>query len=474
MSTTLGKNYSFGTLLKFATPTIIMMLISALYSIVDGVFVARFVGADALSAVNIIMPLYSVFWSVAIMFATGGSAIIARKMGEGNDYEAKQDFTLIVLFATLIGVVVLVVGLVFLKQIVTALGATPSLYDYCYEYAFVLLLFSPIIIIKNMFEYLMVTAGKPKLGLALSMFGGAAHLILAYVFIEPMQMGIAGAALATGVGCLIPAFAGVAYFFHKKSLLYFVKPSWNWRVLLESCGNGSSEMVVNLSEGVTTLLFNLAMLKYVGESGVAAITIVLYAQWLLVSVYAGYSSGIAPIISYKYGSEDWPQLRKIVRASYVFIIISSVVVLAISYLGAKEMVMVFSDPGTEVYTLALRGMYLFAISFLFVGVNVFASSMFTAFSNGRVSALISFLRTFGFLILGILVLPLFMGVDGVWISIPFAEVATLAFSIFFTIRYAEEYGYCRSIEEEEKKEKSREKKDVALEHVKEKTSSCYL
>lgn len=451
----LAREFRFFSLLRFALPTIVMMLVLSFYTVVDGIFVARFVGSNALSAINISMPLINIITGVGIMFATGGSAIVAKEMGEGKEDNARKHFTLIVLFSGLIGVLFAVVGLFFTGPITRALGATDILYNDCYIYSLIGMLFAPACIVKCLFDYFLVTAGKPQMGLLNSILGGLINIVLDYIFIVPMNMGVAGAAIATGLGQLFPAVVSVGYFILSKSTLRFQKPLFEGRMLAHCCVNGASEMVTNLSMGITTFLFNMAMLHYLGEDGVAAITIVLYAQFLMVSVFLGFTSGVAPIISFQYGARNWKQERRIIRYCYVFIAITSILTLILSIVLAPVLMAIFSPQGTRVYDIALHGFYLFALSFLPVGVNIFASGMFTAFSNGLISGFLSLLRTLVFVVLGIVTLPLFWGLDGVWLTMPFAELAAIFFSLGLTWKYRGRYGYGKTKEEEELKKEWR-------------------
>lgn len=442
MSNILSQKFTTWTLLKFTVPTIIMMVFMSLYTMVDGVFVSNLIGENALSAVNMVYPIQSIIIAIAIMFATGGSAVIAKKMGEGNSQEAKRNFSLIITVSIGIGIVVLMLGLLFIEPIITLLGATEALYNYCYDYLSILILFTPLAMLQMLFQFLFVTAGKPNYGLVATVAGGIANIVLDYVFIHSLGMGIAGAALATGVGYSIPAIFGLLYFaFNKTGVLCFTKFKFDMKVLLQTCMNGSSEMVTNLATAVTTFLFNIIMIRYLGENGVAAVTIVLYAQFLLTAVYLGFSSGVAPIFSYNYGEENADELKKIFKISMLFIAISSVVIFIFSIIFTPNIVGVFVKEQSEVFPIAINGFLLFSIGYLFTGFNIFASAMFTAFSNGKISAIISFARTFIFIILGIMFLPKFIGVSGIWLAVPFAEIVTLVLSFFFILKLKKFYQY---------------------------------
>ena len=444
MDNALSKQHNLASILKFTAPTIIMMVFMSLYTMVDGVFVSRFVSTNALSAVNIVYPYINVIIAVAIMLATGSSAIIAKKMGEGNFEEARTNFSFITLLGVLVGIVLGGVSLIFLDPLLRLLGAEGVLYPLCWDYAVYLFPFAPLSILQMLFQYDFVAAGRPGLGLFVIVLGGVANIVLDYVFIVPLGMGIAGAAIATGIGYSIPAVFGLLYFsFYKKGTLYFVRPKFDEMVLLHSCTNGSSEMVTNLSMAVTTFLFNLLMLKYLGEDGVAAITIVLYAQFLLTALYLGYSSGISSVFSFNYGAGDHAQLQRLFRISLWIVSISSVFVFLFSLLCCDPIILIFAPRGTQVFALAKHGFLLFSFCYLFTGTNIFASAFFTALSNGKVSAAISFLRTFVFIVASMLLLPMALGVDGVWLAIPVAELLTIFFSVYFFLRYRNVYHYMK-------------------------------
>ena len=441
MHPAISREFHFGSLLRFALPTVIMMIFMSMYTIVDGIFVSRFVGTDALSATNIVYPALNLVLAVAIMLSTGGSAIVARKLGEGDPQGARESFALIVAAGVAAGVVIGVLGLAFLEPLCSMLGANGRLMADCKAYLGTLMLFVPASVLQILFQSFFVTAGRPGLGLGLTIAAGISNAVLDYLLIVPAGMGITGAAVATAIGWCIPALAGVAYFLFSQNPLRFARPKLDRRTLGESCFNGSSEMVTNISTGVTTFLFNILMLRYLGEDGVAAITIVLYAQFLLTALYLGFSMGVAPVVSFNYGSGNTLQLKRLFKICALFIGGSSAVVFGVSLLLAGPLVGVFSPPGTAVYEIGREGFLLFSLSFLFAGVNIFASAFFTALSNGRVSAAISFLRTFGFLIVALVLLPKAVGVTGVWLAVPFAELATAGVAALFLWRSREAYQY---------------------------------
>ncbi len=437
----INQDFKLFSLLRFALPSMIMMVFMSLYSIIDGVFISRFVGSDALSASNIIFPVITVIIAVGIMLATGGSAVVARKMGEGRFQEARSNFTMLVSVGVGFGLVVLLIGNIWINPIVKVLGATPRLLEDSISYLSILLYFAPMYMMQMLFQTFFVTAGVPQLGLGATIAGGVANAVLDFVFMGPMQMGVTGAAIATGIGQAIPAVIGLFYFFLNRKEVYFVRPHFDGKVLKESCMNGSSEMVSNLATSVITFLFNIIMLRLRGEEGVAAITIALYGQFMFNSLYMGYSMGVAPVISFNYGRKNTTLMKRIIKICVGFIAVSSIIMVAISLLMNNLVVSIFSPKGSRTYEIAVAGCFLFSFNYLFSGINIFSSSMFTALSNGKISAIISFMRTFVFLILSILIMPIFIGESGVWLSVPFAEFMTVFIAVSFLLSNRKKYHY---------------------------------
>ena len=437
----LDQKWNHISLLRFAAPTIIMMIFMGLYTIVDTIFVSQFVNTDALSALNIVCPVINITVGLGTMIATGGNAIVSRKMGAGNAQEAKEDFTLLIITGAIIGFTILLGGVICIDKIIYILGASDLLFPYCKNYLFILLLFIPANVLQTLFSNLFVTAGKPGLGFGLSFLAGIANIVLDYVFIVLCRLGIQGAALGTGFGYLIPTVVGLIYFAKNSGSLSFVKPRLKWNVVKESCINGSSEMVSQLATAITTFLFNITMMNLLGENGVAAITIIIYSQFLLNTLYIGYSMGIAPIIGFNYGNKNTIQQKKDFQISIQFITVVSSLIFIFSRFGGTNIIRLFVDGTSEVYQIAADGFTIFSYSFLFCGLNIFTSSMFTALSNGKVSAILSFLRTFGLLAGGILLLPKICGLTGIWLAVPVAEGIMFLVSAACLLNYKEKYSY---------------------------------
>lgn len=442
MNITLDRKITAGSLLKFTLPSIVMMVIMSLYTVVDGVFVSRLVNTDAFSAVNIVYPMLSVVIALGTMFGTGTTAIVSRKLGEGKRQEANENLTFIIVFTIILGVVLSVLAFLFLKPLITLLGANDEIYGYCYDYAFPLMFFLPANILQTQFQALFIANGKPQVGLTVTILGGLANVFLDYFFIAVCGMGISGAAIATGIGYSIPALYGLAYFtWNKKANLFFVKPKTDWRVLLRASSNGSSEMVSNLSGSVTTFLFNIIMMRLIGPKGVAAISILLYLDFVMIAISLGYSMGVAPLFSYNYGKGDRDRLKKLFRISAGFCFGTGIILTAITLLFSEQLAGIFTKRGTEVFELAVTGLNIYAFSSLFKGYNIFASAMFTAFGNGTISALLSFVRTFLFLVVSLISLSVLFGLDGVWYALPLAEIFSIVLSAVCTIAYRKKYHY---------------------------------
>lgn len=441
MSNSIAKDFKFFSLLRFAFPTIIMMLFMSLYTIVDGIFISRLLGTDALSASNIVYPVFSLLIAVGVMLAAGGSAIIAKKMGENKTQEAREDFSFLILSGVLFGIAAMIIGNSFIVPIVRALGATDALLHYCTEYLSTLLYLAPACILQLLFQTFFVAAGKPAIGLCLTIGGGVTNMILDYVFMGPLNMGIKGAALATGIGQLIPALVGIVYFLFVRHSLYFVKPKCSWTVLKEACLNGSSEMVTNLSTAIVTYLFNIMMMKLLGAPGVAAITIVLYGQFLFNAMYMGFSMGVAPVISFNHGNKNENRLQRIFKICIRFIGTASIIITVLALIFSPFVVEIFTPRESDTYEIAKTGNLLFSVNYIFAGLNIFASSMFTAFSDGKTSAVISFVRTFVLIVINILLLPNLIGVNGIWLAVPIAEFMCAFLSIYYFYKKKGEFAF---------------------------------
>lgn len=442
MNHNLPRKITACTVLKFAFPSIVMMVVMSLYTVVDGTFISRLVGTDAFSAVNIMYPMLSFTIGLGTMFGSGITAIVAKKLGEGKQREANENFTMIIAVTIVLGLVLSLVCFCFLDTLIMLLGANDVVFGYCKAYATPLIFFFFANILQFQFQNLYIANGKPKIGLLLTCIGGVTNIILDYLFIAVFGWGISGAAIATGIGYTIPAIYGLIYFgVQRTGMLYFVRPSWNLKVLIQTMTNGSSEMVSYLSTSITTLLFNIIMMKLLGQDGVAAIAILLYLDFILVAINMGYSIGVAPLISFHHGADNQENVRKLIHLSMKFCLGIGVCMTISTIVCAKPLVMIFTDPSSSVFALAQGGLCIYALGYLCKGVNIFASAMFTAFGNGVVSATISFMRTLVFLVVSLLLLSHFFGVQGVWVATPIAELLALMLSLVLLFRYRNVYQY---------------------------------
>lgn len=437
----LAQKQSAGSLIRFALPSVATMVFMGLYTVVDVVFVARFVSPDAMASINIATPAINLIVGFATMLATGGNAIVATKMGTGCEQESRRDFTLIALFGFVVAALVAMLGNAFLDPLVGCLGATPALKPYCMDYMAIILAFAPAIVLQVLFQNAVIAAGRPGVGTAMAVVCGLSNIAFDYLFLAVMGLGISGAAWGTVTGYTVAALMGFAFFVSRKGGLRFAKPSRDLKVIAKSCGNGASEMVSQAAAAVTTFLFNAAMLSLAEKAGVAAVTIVIYAQFLVASLFIGFSMGTAPVISYDYGSGDKVALSNVFRSCLKCIAVASVAACILAFLLAPALSALFAEPGSPVFSMASAGLAIFSTSFLFSGLNTFASAAFTALSNGRLSALVSFLRTFGLVPLCILLLPRLLGIDGVWMAVPIAEAVTFALAATLLFCNGNRYGY---------------------------------
>lgn len=441
MNQSLSKNFTFGSLLLFALPTTIMMIIMSLYTIIDGFFISRFVSTNALSSLNIVYPLINVAMGIGIMLSTGSNAIVARKMGQGDQDGARKTFTAIVTLNLILGLAIGLLGNLFAASLSRMMGASDLLLADCVSYLRWQMAFVPALMLQVLFQMFFVTEGRPGIGLFLTLLSGITNVVLDYVLIVPLQLGIAGASMATAAGYVVTAVVGLAYFMFSRRSLWLVPFRFHAKEILETCINGSSEMVSNLASGIITFLFNLLMMYYAGEDGVAAITIIQYSQFLLNALYMGFSQGISPVIGFNYGSQNHSQLKQVFRTALIFIGTTSVAVFLFAELAGSVIVSIFAQPGTAVYEMARHGFVIFAVSFLFSGVNIFSSALFTALSNGRISAIISFVRTFVLIVASLAVLPLLLGLDGIWLAIPIAEAGATVMCVRYLKKNREKYQY---------------------------------
>ena len=436
-----NKPVTLRNILKFAVPTIAMSVFMSFYTMVDGLFVSNLIGTNALSAINLTAPVIQVVTAISTMLATGGSAVIMKKMGEKTPKEAREDFTFLILVNVAVGLVMTMLGYSLMETIFGSMGLSPEVAGCCTAYLSRYLLFTIPILLMNNFTLYMIASEKAALSLICSVSGGVLNIVLDYVFIGLLNMGIGGAAIATGLGYSVTAVAGLFAFSRKKSLLHFTKPAFRFKVLASAAANGCSEMATALVTGIITMMFNWTMLHYVGEDGVAAVTIIMYVLMFAGSLYTGYSYGVAPMLSYYYGEKNHEKLKKLVSTSLKVIAVISLVTVAASFAAARPLVSIFARPDNPVYDLAVTGNRICTLALFFIGFNIFASGMFTALSNGVISAILAFSRSFVFMLITMLILPAIWGVNGIWLATPAAELMALALSALMFVKYRKRYQY---------------------------------
>ncbi|QBE96768.1 Multidrug export protein MepA [Blautia producta] len=435
------KPVTFWNMLKFTFPTMVMALIQVLYTTVDGIFVARFVGTDAMAALTLLSPYFSLLFAISTMLSSGGSAIVMRKMGERKENEAKQDFTALILLNFFLGILFTVIGILFSEPLTNVFGASPQVTLYCKEYLFYYVLFAiPTLLMSNLQVYV-VAANSPVLAFGVSLSAGLVNVGLDYLFVAVAGWGVKGTAVATGFSSLIPTIICIVYFMKKSRLLHFVKPLFRIRTLIDSATNGMSEMATTLVSGITALFMNGALLRYSGENGVAAYTIIYYVFSAMTALYIGYIYGAAPVISYNYGQRDTIKLKKLTKVNLIFIALVSGISALSTWAFGGNLIGIFAGMGTAVYEIAAHGNFIFTFALLFNGFNTYASGMFTALSNGIVSGVIAFCRTFLFSLGAILLLPEILQINGVWLATPAAEFLGIIVSLICFFRYKKRYGY---------------------------------
>lgn len=436
-----NKEITMKTMLLFTVPTMVRMIFISMYSIVDGIVVSNFVGSLGLSAINIVYPVLNICMALAFMLAAGSNAIIGKKLGEGKNDEANSFMTLTVIINVVTIIVLAGLFLIWDEQIYILLGADQELLPYCVEYGTIVVMAGPIWVMQVLFQSYLVTADKPSMGLWLSVGAGITNIVLDLLFVGVLDMSMTGAALASVAGMFIGGLVPLKVFFNKKSLIHFGKPVWRGKEFLKAMGNGSSEMVSNLASAITTTLFNLQMMAFVGEKGVAAISAILYLQFIFTAMFFGFTSGIAPVVSYNYGAKNSDNIKKTFNIAMKIIIIFSVVMFVLAEILNKGLVWIFASKDPVLSDLMAYGFKIVALSILPTGVNVFASGFFTALNNGKVSALISMLRTFVLEAGALILLPKLLGLDGVWWAMPAAEFGALAIAVTMLLRYKKQYGY---------------------------------
>ena len=438
----LSDKFTYGKLLRFTAPSIIMMIFTSIYGVVDGFFVSNYVGKTPFAAVNFIYPFLMILGTVGFMFGTGGSAIVAKTLGENNEEKANRLFSFFVYISVALGAVIAVLAFIFIRPIAAALRAEGELLENCVLYGRIFILGLPMYVLQMEFQSFFVTAGKPGLGFLSTVAGGLTNMVFDALIIVVFKWGLAGAAAATVMGQCVGGIIPLAYFFRPNtSLLRLGKTNFDGAALLKATTNGSSELMSNISMSLVSMLYNIQLIKYAGEDGVSAYGVLMYVNLVFLAIFIGYSIGTAPVIGYHYGAKNPAEIGSILKKSFVIIGISSLAMLGFSEVMAGPLSRIFVGYDPALYEMTVHGFRIFSFQFLFAGVSIFASSFFTALSNGGVSAMISFLRTLVFQTAAILILPLIWKLDGIWISIVAAELVSFVVSLIYIAAKRKKYGY---------------------------------
>lgn len=438
----LSDHFTYKRLLRFVISPVLMMICTSLYSIVDGVFVSNYVGKTPFAAVNLVMPVCMALGTIGTMIGTGGSAIVSHVLGEGKKEEANRYFSMLVYFSICLSIVLSAIGFIFARPIAVALGAEGELLKNCVVYSRLLFISLTAFVLQNVFQSFFVTAEKPALSLKISIIAGLTNVALDYLFIAVFHWGLAGAAIATGIGQVVGGFIPILYFIRKNdSLLRLTRAKFEGKILLKTFGNGSSEMVTNLSTSLVNILYNFQLMKIAGENGVAAYGIIMYVNFIFMAIYFGYAIGSAPIVGYHYGAANYGELKNLFRKSIILMGSVGVLLTLLAEILTVPLVTIFANYDAELFAMTSHGFRLYSLAFIFMSINVWGSSFFTALGNGAVSAAISFLRTLVFQIVSVLILPVFLGIDGIWLAIVAAELLALIVTIIFFIVKKNKYHY---------------------------------
>ena len=438
----LSDHFTYKKLFQFVLPSIVMMVFTSIYGVVDGLFVSNFAGKTPFAAINLVMPFIMVLGGIGFMVGTGGTALVSKVLGEGDREKANHYFSMMILFTVLLGVVLTAFGLACMEPVARFLGATPEMLGDCVLYGRIVIGFTTAFMLQNVFQSFLIAAEKPKLGLAATVAAGVTNMVLDALFVAGFHWGIAGAAVATGLSQCVGGLFPLIYFLRpNSSKLCLVRTRLELQPLLQACGNGSSELMSNISSSIVSMIYNFQLLKYIGEDGVSAYGVLMYVQFIFIAIYVGYSIGCAPIVGFHYGAQNHAELKNMLSKSVRLMCGSGVVLTVLARLLAAPLAKIFVGYDEGLYTLTCHAFQLFSFAFLFAGFNIFASSFFTALNNGLISAAISFLRTLVFQTSSVIILPLIFDVDGIWYAITVAEIFAAILSIAFLIAKRKKYHY---------------------------------
>ncbi|MBQ2285449.1 MAG: MATE family efflux transporter [Clostridia bacterium] len=442
MNIQLSDHFNYKKMLRFTLPSIIMMIFTSIYGVVDGFFVSNYVGKTPFAAINFIMPVLMILGALGFMFGTGGSALISKYFGEGNSKKANSTFSMLVYITIITGIAIALIGIITISPVASLMGAKGQMHSDCVLYSKIILAALPFFMLQVAFQTLFVTAQKPVLGLYSTVISGITNMILDALFMAVFGWGIAGAALATAIAQAVGGLVPIIYFVRPNtSLLRLSKPELDFKALFKICTNGSSELMTNLSMSIVGILYNLQLMKYAGENGIAAYGVLMYVNFVFLSAFIGFSVGIAPVVSFHFGAKNHSELKSLLKKSMVVISIFAVSMFILAEVLASPLSHTFVGYDADLTKLTLKGFLIFSFSFLFAGYAIFISAFFTALNDGLTSAIISFLRSMVFQIINVIVLPVFWGINGIWISVIVAEFMAVLLSVMFLIIKKKKYNY---------------------------------
>ena len=442
MNISLSEHFDYGKLLRFTMPSIVMMIFTSIYSVVDGIFVSNFAGKTPFAAINLIMPYIMVLGTVGFMMGTGGTALISKTLGMGDKKKANEIFSLLTYVCIGSGVVISVIALALLRPVAMRLGAEGEILEDCVLYGKIVLPAATAYILQFAFQSFCVTAEKPNLSLTMTVVSGVCNIVLDALFVAVLRWGLAGAAAATAIAQVVGAVIPIVYFARpNESLLRLGKCRFDGKALLRTCTNGASELMSNLSMSLVGMLYNLQLLKYAGEDGIAAYGVIMYVNLFFLSVFIGFSIGTAPLIGFNHGAQNHSELKSLFKKSVVIIALTSMLMAVSGILLARPLASVFVSYDQTLMEMTIRGFTIYSLSFLLCGFNIFGSSLFTALNNGLISAVISFVRALICQIAAVMILPLFFHLDGIWASVVAAELAALLLTAFCCVKYRKRYHY---------------------------------
>ena len=442
MNISLSEHFDYGKLLRFTMPSIVMMIFTSIYSVVDGIFVSNFAGKTPFAAINLIMPYIMVLGTVGFMMGSGGTSLISKTLGMGDKKKANEIFSLLTYVCIGSGVVISVIALALLRPVAMRLGAEGEILEDCVLYGKIVLPAATAYILQFAFQSFCVTAEKPNLSLTMTVVSGVCNIVLDALFVAVLRWGLAGAAAATAFAQVVGAVIPIVYFARpNESLLRLGKCRFDGKALLRTCTNGASELMSNLSMSLVGMLYNLQLLKYAGENGIAAYGVIMYVNLFFLSVFIGFSIGTAPLIGFNHGAQNHSELKSLFKKSVVIIALTSMLMAVSGILLAHPLASVFVSYDQTLMEMTIRGFTIYSLSFLLCGFNIFGSSLFTALNNGLISAVISFVRTLICQIAAVMILPLFFHLDGIWASVVAAELAALLLTAFCCVKYRKRYHY---------------------------------